>query len=199
LLLLAAIALAGQRTYELWQAGPWDLPTPVKAKVTDGDEAAKKEPARTQLVSTKNIIEKNLFDPERGAGRAQEAEASSVAMQRMRSMILLGTAILGSSRYAILQQPLDARPAAPGALAGQQSQLRLKLGDMVEGFRLSEIHEKRVVFTKGASRVEVALDFFRKVEQPKQPAPAPTGPRPGVPPRLPRPQAGEMPAPPVAR
>ncbi len=193
--MLAAIALAGQRTYEVWQEGPWDLPSPARPKATDGGEGPKKEAARTQLVSTKNIVEKNLFDPERGAGRAQEVEASSVAMQRMRSMILLGTAILGSSRYAILQQPLDARPPAPGAPGVQQSQLRLKLGDMVEGFRLSEIHEKRVVFTKGASRVEVALDFFRKIEPTK---PVPVAPaRPGVVPNVPRRE--RLPVPPAAR
>lgn len=193
--MLLATGVVGQRTYELWHEGPWDLPSAGKAKVADGDEGPKKEPARTQLVSTRNIVEKNLFDPERGAGRAQEAEASSAAMQRMRSMILLGTAILGSSRYAILQQPSDARPPAPGTPAGQQPPLRLKLGDTVEGFKLSEIHDKKVVFTKGSSKVEVALDYFRKVE-PTKPVPAPPA-RPGVAPNVPRRE--RLPAPPAAR
>ena len=47
------------------------------------------------------------------------------------------------------------------------------LGDTVEGFKLSEIREKSVIFTKGASKVEVAIDFFRRVEE--------TGPRPPIP------------------
>ena len=180
------------RTYALWQAGPWDLPKAAKGKEPPAVEEPKKEPQKMQLASTKNIIEKNLFDPERGAGRAEQAEASSVAMQRIRSMVLLGTAILGSSRYAILQQPSDSRSSPPGPPAGQQGSLRLKLGDTVEGFKLSEIHDKRVVFTKGASKVEVALDFFRKVEQAK-PGPVPA--RPGVAPGVPRRQ--NLPAPPV--
>jgi len=192
-LLLAAIVFIGARTYNLWQEGPWDLPRPAKAKDKESpvDGGSKKEPPRLQLVSTKNIIDKNLFDPERGAGRVQESEASVIAMQRIRSMVLLGTAILGSSRYAILQQPSDARSPAPGAPAGQQASLRLKIGDTVEGFKLSEIHDKRVVFTKGASRVEVVLDFFRKVESPAGTAPA----RAGVVPNIPR--RPNLPAPPV--
>ena len=193
---MVAIAFVGARTYALWQEGPWDLPKAAKAKESPVDEESKKEPPRTQLVSTKNIIDKNLFDPERGAGRTQEAEASAIAMQRIRSMVLLGTAILGSSRYAILQGPSESRPSVPGAPTGQQSHLRLKLGDTVEGFKLSEINEKKVVFTKGASKVEVALDFFRKVDPSKQ---SPTGTMPagpGVAPNIPRRQ--NLPAPPVA-
>ncbi len=195
-MLLVAIGFVGTSVYKLWEEGPWDLPSPAKAKVADGDERPKKEPARTQLVSTKNIVEKNLFDPERGAGRAQEAEASSAAMQRIRSMILVGTVILGSNRYAIIQQPSDPRPAAAGGSpAARQSALRLKLGDTVEGFKLSEIQDKKVTFTKGSSKVEVVLDFFRKVEPTKQ---APVGPsRPGVAPAVPR--RGSLPPPPAAK
>jgi len=192
---LAAIVFVGARTYNLWQKGPWELPKPAKPKAATVAEEPKKEIPRQQLVSTKNIIDKNLFDPERGAGRTQETEASAIAMQRIRSMVLMGTMILGSSRYAILQGPSESRPPVPGAPAGQQSSLRLKLGDTVEGFKLSEIHEKKVIFTKGASKVEVALDFFRKVDQTKQ---APAGaipPRPGVAPSIPRRQ--NLPAPPV--
>jgi hypothetical protein len=86
--------------------------------------------------------------------------------------------------------------------------MRIKLGDTVDGFRLSEIADKRVVFTRGASRVEVMLDFFRKVEsvEPKPALPTPGtkaapgqvgAPRPGVPrvvPNLPRRE--RLPAPP---
>lgn len=180
------------RTYGLWKEGPWDLPKAVKGRETSVIAEPKKDPPRQQVASTKNIIEKNLFDPERGAGRAEQAEASSVAMQRIRSMILLGTAILGSSRYAILQEPSDSRSAAQRTQTGQPGNLRLKLGDTVEGFKLSEIHEKKVIFTKGSSKVEVALDFFRKVEQAK-PGPVPA--RPGVAPGVPRRQ--NLPAPPV--
>jgi hypothetical protein len=44
--------------------------------------------------------------------------------------------------------------------------VRYKIGDVVEGFSLSEICDKNVVFSKGSSRVELALDYFRKIEAP---------------------------------
>lgn len=194
-MLLVAVVFVGGETYQLWQVEPWDLPKPAKAKGAAIIEETKKEPPRQQLVSTKNIIEKNLFDPERGASRALEAEASSIAMQRIRNMVLMGTAILGNNRYAILQEPSGSPQSPSRGQTGQPGSLRLKLGDTVEGFRLSEIHDRKVVFTKGASRVEVSLDFFQKFDDSKGQTKAPTQPRPGVAPTVPR--RDRLPAPPV--
>jgi hypothetical protein len=193
-LLLGAIALVGTKIYQLWQQGPWELPK-VKVKGPFVVEEAKREPERPRLASAKDIIERNLFDPERGASKTAETEPSSVAMQRIRGMVLLGTVILGKSRYAILQESQASRPSAPRAQPAQPGQLRLKLGDTVEGFKLTEIHEKGVVFTQGASKVEVALDFLRKVDDTRVKAKAPEQTRPGVTPNLPRRE--RLPAPPV--
>lgn len=177
----------GASTYRLWQAGPWDLPTAGKAKETPPARKTDEEPPQLQVANTRNIVEKNLFDPERGATRTKEKEAEASAMQRIRSMVLLGTAILGNSRYAIIQEPSESRaPAKPGV----SGQTRLKIGDMKEGFKLSEIRDKSVVFTKGASRVEVAIDFFRPVSEPPPPARVPVPPRQPVRPRIPPSAAG---------
>ena len=167
---------------QLWKEGPWDLPKSGKAKEAAPAEEAEEQPGRFELANARNIIEKNLFDPERGASRTKEAEASAIATQRIRSMVLLGTAILGTSQYAIVQEPSASRAPAAKSQPGSSGQMRLKLGDTVEGFKLSEIGEKSVVFTKGASRVEVAIDFFRRVEESGQRAPIP--PRPAVAPRV---------------
>lgn len=181
----------GARTYRLWWEGPWELPQPSKTKESAPLEESKKESQVAQLASTKNIVANNLFDPERGTGSAP-AEASSAATQRIQRMILVGTVILGTSRYAILQDPSD---PGPGLAKGQSRHLRLKLGDTVDGFRLSEIHEKKVVFTSGASKLDVSLDFLRKPDEAavKAATPVPAGPRPAprVPPRSP---AGQAPA-----
>jgi hypothetical protein len=176
----------GASTYRHWQAGPWDLPTAGKAKETLSARKTDEGPPQLQVADTRNIVEKNLFDPERGATRTKDTEASNLALQRIRSMVLLGTAILGNSRYAIMQEPSEPRaPAKPGV----SGQTRLKIGDMKEGFKLSEIRDKSVVFTKGASRVELAIDFFRPGEPPPPTKAAPP-PRQPVGPRIPPRAAG---------
>jgi hypothetical protein len=158
----------------LWKAGPWDLPNPGKIKALPSSQPAQpvKKPGVPNL-GTDTIIAKNLFDPERGMSKTKEAEADVRAMQRIKSIVLLGTAIIGPNRYAVVQES-DGSPA--GATQNRmQTARRLRVGDMVEGFNLSEINEKAIVFVKGASRVELPVDFFRKVDLPR--------PTPGIPPQ----------------
>ena len=185
-MLLGAIVLVATKIYQLWQEGPWELSKLGKGKGSLVAKEAKREPERPQLASTKNIIEKNLFDLERGASRTRDAEASSMALERIRNVVLVGTAILGDSRYAIFQELPDSRPSVRKAQAGQAGQLRLKLGDTLEGFKLAGIYGKRVVFTRGTSRVEVPLGFSRRVEPPSQKTTAPPPARLGLAPRIPR-------------
>lgn len=165
--------------------------------------AAQEEPTNLNptlpLVSPDLIISKNLFDPERGAGATREAEFNSRSFQRIRNMVLLGTVILGDSRSAILQDPATQAATSAGA-AAPVGPMRVKLGESVEGFRLTEIADRRVVFTKGGSRVEVLLDYFRRDDLPA--SRAGTAPRQGVAPAVaPRvvpnlPRRGALPAPP---
>jgi hypothetical protein len=164
------------KTYWLWTTGPWDLPNPKKAKSPIGVEDAKAVAKPRPIIGTETIISKNIFDPERGAGLTRETEANSQAFQRIRSMVLLGTAILGNNRFAILQD--GARSSAPPVTPDQSAPMRIKLGDTVEGFRLSEVSEKRVVFARGTATVEVPLDYFRKTDgaQPRGTVAAQTSP-----------------------
>jgi hypothetical protein len=201
LLLIVAIGLAVTKTYWLWISGPWDLPTPGKAKSPIVVEGTKAVTNPRPIIGTETIISKNIFDPERGAGLTREAEANSQAFQRIRSMVLLGTAILGNSRFAILQDG-GASTGAPATPSQSVVPMRIKLGDTVEGFRLSEISEKRVVFARGSATVEVPLDYFRKIDvaQPRKPVAAqtsPTGQAPAsgvVPPRVVTPPQANVPA-----
>jgi hypothetical protein len=199
--LIVAIGLVLAKTYWLWTTGPWDLPNPGKAKspvLVDGTKPTMNPPA---IVGTETIISKNIFDPERGAGFTREAEANSQAFQRIRSMVLLGTAILGNNRFAILQDGATSSgaPGIPGPSAGP---MRIKLGDTVEGFRLSEVSEKRVVFARGTSTVEVPLDYFRKTDlpQPRKPVtPQPSAPAQAPGPRIVPPGQANVPGPRVPR
>jgi hypothetical protein len=162
--LLSAIVAVGMRIYLFWQEGLGDLPMVVRRDPPVSAAETKPPSSPRPLASAEVIISKNLFDPERGATKTKEAEADSRAVQRVKSLVLLGTAILGSNRYAILQEGTGAgAPVPPGRSVGP---VRYKIGDVVEGFSLSEIRDKNVVFSKGASRVELALDYFRKVEAP---------------------------------
>src|SRR5262249_60153209 len=51
-------------------------------------------------------------------------------------------------------------PGAVEAAGRSLAPMRIKLGETVEGFKLSEVSEKRVVFVKGTARVELPLDYF---------------------------------------
>jgi hypothetical protein len=204
-LILLATGVVGARTYLLWKEGPWDLPTAAPARPLPPPHEEKSETKAPTLVGTETIVSKNLFDPERGESRSREVETNSRSFQRVRGLVLLGTAILGNNRYAVVRDGAPtAVPGVPGqSAAGQTPNLmRLKLGDNLEGFRLAEIGDKRVVFTKGPARVEVLLDYFRKPEpQPGRPTPpvqAGAQPPPVVP-RRPVPGAENAPQPQVAQ
>ena len=152
------------------------MPSPSKRGAVTVGGGAPTAPVAKPPANTYRIVGKNLFDPERGAGATRDAEENSRAAQRVRNMILVGTIIIGGNRTAIVQ---DGSNPLPGqGVPGQAgAPLRLRLGDNVEGFRLSEIADQRVVFTKDASRVELALDYFRKaqVAQPRAAAPGQVG------------------------
>jgi len=190
-LLAAAIVFAVSSAYRLWEDGPWDLPKPGKARAPVASEEPDGEESRPpQLANTRTIIDRNLFDPERGQNRTKNDEVSSAAMQRIRSLVLLGTAILGDSRHAIVEDPTKAAGPAK-AQSGSSGQMRFRQGDSWEGFKLSEVRERSVVFTQGASRVELALDYSRSG--------APPAPRAsGVPAVAPRVVAPVQPEPRVA-
>jgi hypothetical protein len=185
----------GLKIYSEWQKGPWSLPGPVGPRATAERVDGKPQiPAPPAVAGTDVIIAKNLFDPERGASQTKATEADTRAAQRIRGMILLGTAILGSNRYAIVQDgDTGARPPAVGQAT--QGPRRIKVGDSIEGFSLAEVREKAVVFTRGATRVELAVDYFRKAPvtavappaQPGQPSP------PGVPRSAAQPAPGSVP------
>lgn len=180
--LALGVGLLATRVYQLWREGPWDIPAPAPTKFSL-PEADKRLTGPPVLASTKHILERNLFDPERGLGRSREGEGP-VAAQRLRNMILVGTAIIGDKRYAVFQDPSVA--SAPRAPGGSPGQLRLKLGDVLEGFEVSAIEDRKVVFTKGATKIELALDYFRRIEPPREPAKAPVPAPPRIPPRIPR-------------
>jgi hypothetical protein len=132
---------------------------------------------RVEVANTKEIIEKNLFDPERGTGRFREVEADSRALQKVRTLVLKGTFIIGNQRYALLTVPPEG--------GSPVRDVRVKVGDSVEGFQVIEIQDKKIVLQKGGSNVDLSLDFLRKVEAPAPRRPARSAPPGRVEPRSP--------------
>jgi hypothetical protein len=187
--------------------GPWNLPTPPKTDAAGFSNTMPAPVTGRALTGTEAIVSKNLFDPERGAGLTRDAEENSRAAQRVRNMILVGTIVMGNDKYAIVQDGSNPNlsAAAPGQTQGL-TPMRLRLGDNIEGYRLSEIADKRVVFTRDTSKVEVLLDYFRKVDvaqpraivpSPPVPPGTPAGASPPVIPNLPR--RARIPIPPSQR
>ncbi len=87
----------------------------------------------------------------------------------------MGTVIVGSQRYAIVEVPPQNGPRAGrgkrrlrGNRRTRGELRRLALGDTLGGFKLVEIHSQRAVFQRGSSTLEVVLDFSRKVEEVKE-------------------------------
>ncbi len=157
-MLLFAIAIfVGLRIYSLWQEGMWEIPKVGKGMGFLASKDATGNHPGPLMASTQNIIDKSLFDPGRGAGRIEDVEAADINSQLAGNMALIGTFITENERYAIIQLP-----PSPGR---EKEQERFKLGDMVEKFRLSEIHEKKVVLKRGSSKIELMLDFFLKTEE----------------------------------
>lgn len=191
---MIAIGLISWNTYASWKAGPWDLPTPARSSSPVVEVGQQKSAPMKIVTATDAIVNRNLFDPERGAGATRDAEESSRSAQRIRNLILLGTVVIGNNRTAVVQ---DGSTTGAGATQGQAAApMRLKVGDNMEGYTLAEIGERKVVFTKNAARVELALDYFRKVEVPAPRRPA----APGQPPpaQSGSPAAQASPAPPAA-
>jgi hypothetical protein len=198
---LAAILSVGVKTYHVWTDGPWELPAVEEVTSATDAKTEAKVTRPAELVNTKVITEKNLFDPERGMSKDKADEALAMTTQKIRALLLVGTVILGESRYAIIEDPGDPRlwSPRPELQPIQRGEMRrLRLGDSVDGFRLADVKDRSVTFVNGNSKVELALDYFRKFKdgRPRGLTSAPAGsagselPATPLVPRFPRRDAG---------
>jgi hypothetical protein len=150
--LVLATAGVGVRIYLLWHHGGGELPARKMSAHPAIAAEAKLDHRHVPFTAAEAIETRNLFDPERGAGAAKQLNADSRSAQRVARLVLLGTAILGSNSYAIFQD--------------SSGVLRIKMGDMIDGFSLAEIRQHSVVFRKGAAKVDLALEYLPKLDAP---------------------------------
>ena len=168
---MIAIGLIGFKVRRVWEGGQGGRSESVKRKALSGVLEIGQSLGDRQLANTDAIVKKNLFHPQRGEGEPEVTGDSSLGMDKLKDLVLLGTVIAGNERYALVKIPPDNKPRARrakrlGRSRGQpRGELRrLVLGDTLEGFRLEEIHAQKVVFKKDSSTVDVVLDFSRKVK-----------------------------------
>ncbi|HEX9879550.1 MAG TPA: hypothetical protein VGB25_05100 [Candidatus Binatia bacterium] len=167
LLLLAAIAFVGMRTYQFWMepliAGPDLLGKPAEQGATMGKPRA----SRPRPYSVDSILRRNLFDPERGSGAADKKEPQFVDARLVQSFVLVGTMITPETRRALLKVPPtldeDRGSRGAGANGGPVTQpreiRRVDLGDELGGFELASVEPGKVIFVKDSERIELVLDF----------------------------------------
>ena len=193
-MLLTALGIVGWRIYRVWTDEPWSLPTGHEAGSRLALQSGPLTATPLPPPNTETIVAKNLFDPERGAGVKERPELNIQAMQRIKSMVLLGTANFGNSRAAVLQVP--GSPANQPGPAQPPTLMRVTPGDTVEGYRVAAITENKVVLAKGQSRAEIELDFFRNDDAPQPAASRPAAaPAPTVSTDAPAPRRGRLPPP----
>lgn len=139
----------------------------------------------TPGVSTRTIVARNLFDPDRGTKAVEPPAPEKVPEkpeQSIDGLLLLGTVIAGSERYAIMKIPPDlgsvSRNRRPGAknqarratpAQGSSGVRRVRVGDSLRGYRVEGIEEQKVVLTRGTAKTEVTLDYTREVVVPPKP------------------------------
>jgi hypothetical protein len=147
ILLLALIALAGWRTYEVWRRqAPTALPS--------GEEAAKVEPLPppprnppvTQIVTV--IAEKDLFDPSRQAGGVSSAPVPEQTPAPPPTLKLAGVILMDGEKEAVFAD------ASQG-----NKQRRMRVGEEISGYRLQSIDEQNVSLVNGAGE-EVRLTLL---------------------------------------
>jgi hypothetical protein len=109
-------------------------------------------PARAEEVKNDIIIEKNLFSPERKKWVSEtvpgKQTTDKLAKKEINDLMLMGTAIRGKERYAVLHAKKDE------AKGGFKPWMK---GDYVQGYLLKEIEEKMVVLQDESDNKEYIL------------------------------------------
>ena len=182
--LLAAIGLVGVEIYEVWHEQTPILDTTDVIPSTATTHKPGSDGRTAPAVNTTTIIARNLFDPDRGAkvektpapAKVEEEPAPSID-----GLLLLGTVIAGSERYAIMQVPPDLglnsgtqrrtkRAPSRRSTASASGELRrVRVGDSLRGYQVKDIEEQKVILARGESQTELTIDYTREIAAPPKP------------------------------
>ena len=96
----------GGKIYQIWEEELPVLSKPGGEKASFSKQ--KRRAVNPKLTNTTSIVERNLFDPKRGAGSVKKIKP----FPKVKRFVLLGTFIAGSQRYAIVGVPPQNGPRA---------------------------------------------------------------------------------------
>ncbi len=109
------------------------------------------------------IIQKNPFDPERGAGKEEKdgQGAASEANEFTKKYAVYGVVIAGRSRYAFLKPVTRARTRDKDG----EGLRKITIGDLVDGWEVSDIKNEGVFFTGTGKKVFLKVFGTTKSER----------------------------------
>lgn len=171
---MGAVAAGSFGIYEVWEEEAPKSPRLDEATPRQVPSGALRRAVRPPLVSTRTIVARDLFDPERGVKKPEEEKPVETPKENLEGVLLLGTVIAGPSRYAILHIPAGRNATGTKPLKPRSSTpdlLQLTVGDSLNGYRVADIQEQKVVFQRGDTTTEVALDYTRVIA-PVRPKPS---------------------------
>lgn len=167
--------------YDVWQ-GETPVFDVARVPTTASPGESLSETTPTPGVSTRTIVARNLFDPDRGAKVVAPPVPEKVPEepdQGIDGVLLLGTVIAGSERYAIMKVPPDLGPVSKKGQRGPRVRAkpgkpptsgvgvrRVRIGDSLRGYRVQDIEEQKVVLQRGSAQTEVRIDYTREVIAP---------------------------------
>ena len=184
-----AIGLVGMGIYDVWRENPVVSNVAKSGIKAGGSGESFPETRRVPRVSTTTIVARNLFDPARGAVAVKPpppAKAPEEPEQGIDGVLLLGTVIAGSERYAIMKVPPDigrvsatrrrgvkgkVKSATPPKVDSGPAVRRVRVGDSLRGYRVEDIEEQKVVLKRGKAKAEVTIDYTREITVPTRPKP----------------------------
>jgi hypothetical protein len=172
-ILVALIALAIWRTVDVWRRTPPEIPdhADAPAAAPDPAPAPARRPALPQLVTA--ITDKDLFDISRQAPSVAPGPAPEQTPQPPPTLKLSGVIAVGEYREAVF---IDTNQ--------NNKQIRMREGEEISGYRITEIKPLQVSLVNGTGD-NVTLDLVLDTSKaPPGKAAGPAGvappPRPGV-------------------
>ncbi len=101
------------------------------------------------------ILKKNPFDPERGAGNEQEngRNAPSEAEEFAKNHAVYGVVIAGGNRFAFIKEVSKAGSRKRSRDRSQDDIRKVTVGDLVSGWKVSDIRDEGVSFVSAGKRV----------------------------------------------